>query len=42
MNDLLTIEQVFFQGALTVALPTIGKDLGFSESNLQWPNNVYS
>nr|GAT47431.1 predicted protein [Mycena chlorophos] len=33
---------VFFQGALTVALPTIGNELKFTQEDLQWPLNVYS
>ncbi|EIW83579.1 MFS general substrate transporter [Coniophora puteana RWD-64-598 SS2] len=31
---------LFLSGALTVAVPTIGKDLGFAEDALQWPVNV--
>ncbi|KAF7302550.1 MFS domain-containing protein [Mycena chlorophos] len=38
----VTTLNVFIQGALTVALPTIGKDLGFTQADLQWPVNVYS
>jgi len=33
---------VFLTGALTVALPSIGKDLHFKQADLQWPINVYS
>ncbi|KAF7337738.1 MFS domain-containing protein [Mycena sanguinolenta] len=50
LNDLILIVSVsgvttlnvFLSGALTVALPTIGKDLDFTQSNLQWPLNVYA
>ncbi|KAF7337696.1 MFS general substrate transporter [Mycena sanguinolenta] len=50
LNDLILIVSVsgvttlnvFLSGALTVALPTIGKDLHFTQSNLQWPLNVYA
>ncbi|KAJ6601340.1 major facilitator superfamily domain-containing protein [Mycena vulgaris] len=38
----VTTLNVFLSGALTVALPTIGKDLNFKESDLQWPLNVYA
>ncbi|KAK7044587.1 MFS general substrate transporter [Favolaschia claudopus] len=38
----VTTLNVFLSGALTVALPTIGKDLGFKQSELQWPVNVYA
>ncbi|KAG2070817.1 MFS general substrate transporter [Suillus decipiens] len=31
---------VFLLGAVTVALPTIRRDLNFQESNLYWPINV--
>ncbi|KAJ6544040.1 major facilitator superfamily domain-containing protein [Mycena capillaripes] len=50
LNDLVLIVSVsgvttlnvFLSGALTVALPTIGKDLNFKQSDLQWPLNVYA
>ncbi|KAF8173584.1 major facilitator superfamily domain-containing protein [Mycena galopus ATCC 62051] len=32
----------FLSGALTVAIPSIGKDLNIKEANLQWPLIVYS
>ncbi|KAJ7682956.1 major facilitator superfamily domain-containing protein [Mycena rosella] len=38
----VTTLNVFLSGALTVALPTIGKDLNFKQSDLQWPLNVYA
>ncbi|KZP16508.1 MFS general substrate transporter [Athelia psychrophila] len=38
----VTTLNTFFSGALTVALPTIGKDLHFKQADLQWPVNVYS
>ncbi|KAF7307454.1 MFS domain-containing protein [Mycena indigotica] len=38
----VTTLTVFFSGALTVALPTIGKDLSFRQADLQWPLNVYA
>ncbi|KAF7347388.1 MFS general substrate transporter [Mycena venus] len=38
----VTTLNVFLSGALTVALPTIGKDLHFKQSDLQWPLNVYA
>ncbi|KAF7325316.1 MFS general substrate transporter [Mycena venus] len=38
----VTTLNVFVSGALTVALPTIGKDLGFKQADLQWPLNVYA
>ncbi|KIJ59475.1 hypothetical protein HYDPIDRAFT_33163 [Hydnomerulius pinastri MD-312] len=38
----VTTLNVFLVGSITVALPTIGIDLKFQESNLHWPVNVYS
>ncbi|KAJ7496663.1 major facilitator superfamily domain-containing protein [Mycena latifolia] len=38
----VTTLSVFLSGALTVALPTIGKDLNISEADLQWPLTVSS
>ncbi|KAI0776576.1 major facilitator superfamily domain-containing protein [Trametes elegans] len=38
----VTILNIFVNGALIIALPTIGKALHFSESELQWPLNVYA
>ncbi|KAJ7508587.1 major facilitator superfamily domain-containing protein [Mycena galericulata] len=38
----VTTLNVFLSGALTVTLPTIGRDLHFQESDLQWPLNVYA
>ncbi|KAJ7134992.1 major facilitator superfamily domain-containing protein [Mycena crocata] len=38
----VTTLNVFLSGALTIALPTIGKDLNFKQSDLQWPLNVYA
>ncbi|KIK54808.1 hypothetical protein GYMLUDRAFT_48358 [Collybiopsis luxurians FD-317 M1] len=38
----VTTLNTFLSGALTVALPTIGHDLNFSQSALQWPVNVYN
>ncbi|KAJ6567324.1 major facilitator superfamily-domain-containing protein [Mycena vulgaris] len=38
----VTILNIFLSGALTVALPTIGKDLDLSEANLQWPVTIFS
>ncbi|KAJ7729261.1 major facilitator superfamily domain-containing protein [Mycena maculata] len=38
----VTTLNVFLSGALTVLLPTIGRDLRFKESDLQWPLNVYA
>lgn len=37
-----TILQTFYSGALTIALPTIGKQLGFSGQDLQWPVTMFS
>ncbi|KAJ6535086.1 major facilitator superfamily domain-containing protein [Mycena capillaripes] len=38
----VTTLNVFLNGALTVALPTIGKDLQFRQADLQWPLAVYA
>ncbi|KAG2118366.1 major facilitator superfamily domain-containing protein [Suillus clintonianus] len=38
----VTTLNVFLVGAVTVALPTIGKDLDFQEGDLYWPINVNS
>ncbi|KAJ6482010.1 major facilitator superfamily domain-containing protein [Mycena sanguinolenta] len=38
----VTTLNVFVNGALTVALPTIGKDLRFRQADLQWPLAVYA
>ncbi|KAI9069385.1 MFS general substrate transporter [Trametes sanguinea] len=38
----VTILNIFLNGALIIALPTIGKALDFSEAELQWPLNVYA
>ncbi|KAJ7157097.1 major facilitator superfamily domain-containing protein [Mycena filopes] len=38
----VTTLNVFLSGALTVALPTIGKDLHFKQSDLAWPLSVYA
>lgn len=38
----VTTLNVFLLGAVTVALPTIGRDLNFQEGNLYWPVNVNS
>ncbi|KAF4568600.1 hypothetical protein EYR40_009994 [Pleurotus pulmonarius] len=38
----VTTLNVFLSGALTVALPTIGKDLNFRQADLQWPVNVFA
>ncbi|KAG1824941.1 major facilitator superfamily domain-containing protein [Suillus subaureus] len=38
----VTTLNVFLIGAVTVALPTIGRDLNFREGNLYWPVNVNS
>ncbi|KAJ7185443.1 major facilitator superfamily-domain-containing protein [Mycena filopes] len=37
-----TTLNTFLSGALTIALPTIGKDLQLDEANLQWPLTVFS
>ncbi|CAO1615872.1 unnamed protein product [Parajaminaea phylloscopi] len=37
-----TILQTIYSGALTIALPTIGKQLGFSGQDLQWPLTMFS
>ncbi|KAJ6468826.1 major facilitator superfamily-domain-containing protein [Mycena sanguinolenta] len=37
-----TTLNVFLSGALTVAIPSIGKDLKIIEANLQWPLTVFS
>ena len=34
--------QIFVNGALIIALPTLGKALNFTEAELQWPLNVYA
>ena len=36
------MSQIFLTGATAVAITTIGKDLNFKQSDLQWPLNVYS
>lgn len=38
----LNILQIFLTGATAVAITTIGRDLDFKQSDLQWPLNVYS
>ncbi|KAF9493130.1 MFS general substrate transporter [Pleurotus eryngii] len=38
----VTTLNVFLSGALTVALPTIGRDLDFKQADLQWPLNVFA
>ncbi|GJE97159.1 MFS general substrate transporter [Phanerochaete sordida] len=38
----VTVLSVFTSGATSVAITTIGRDLGFSQEDLQWPVNVYS
>ncbi|KAI1795258.1 major facilitator superfamily domain-containing protein [Ganoderma leucocontextum] len=38
----VTILNIFVNGALIIALPTLGKALDFSESELQWPLDVYA
>ncbi|KAJ7590083.1 major facilitator superfamily domain-containing protein [Mycena floridula] len=38
----ITTLNVFLAGGLTVALPSIGKDLNFKQADLQWPVNVFS
>ncbi|KAF7349750.1 MFS general substrate transporter [Mycena sanguinolenta] len=50
LNDALVVAtvcgattlNVFLSGALTVAIPSIGKDLDIIEANLQWPLTVFS
>ncbi|KAF7349747.1 MFS general substrate transporter [Mycena sanguinolenta] len=50
LNDALVVAtvcgattlNVFLSGALTVAIPSIGKDLNIIEANLQWPLTVFS
>ncbi|KIJ26063.1 hypothetical protein M422DRAFT_272920 [Sphaerobolus stellatus SS14] len=37
----VTTLNVFVQGALTVAITSIGKDLRFRETDLQWPVNAF-
>lgn len=37
-----TVLQSYFSGALTVALPSIGDQLGLSGQSLQWPLSIYS
>jgi len=37
----VTTLNVFLQGALTVAITIIGKDLDFKEADLHWPINVF-
>ncbi|KAF7370105.1 MFS general substrate transporter [Mycena sanguinolenta] len=37
-----TTLNAFLSGALTVAIPSIGKDLNIIEANLQWPLTVFS
>ncbi|KAJ6614652.1 major facilitator superfamily-domain-containing protein [Mycena sp. CBHHK59/15] len=37
-----TTLSMFLSGALTVSVPTIGKDLHFQEADLQWPVTVFS
>ncbi|EMD34687.1 hypothetical protein CERSUDRAFT_116875 [Gelatoporia subvermispora B] len=38
----VTVLSVFLSGATSVAITTIGRDLSFRQSDLQWPLNVYS
>ncbi|KAI0760003.1 major facilitator superfamily domain-containing protein [Fomes fomentarius] len=38
----VTILNIFVNGALIIALPTLGKALDFTEAELQWPLNVYA
>ncbi|THV01071.1 MFS general substrate transporter [Dendrothele bispora CBS 962.96] len=38
----ITTLNVFLSGALTVALPAIGRDLNFKQADLQWPVNVFN
>ncbi|KAJ7185431.1 major facilitator superfamily-domain-containing protein [Mycena filopes] len=38
----VTTLNMFLSGALTIALPTIGKDLQLNEADLQWPLTVFS
>ncbi|KAJ6606046.1 major facilitator superfamily-domain-containing protein [Mycena vulgaris] len=38
----ITTLNMFLSGALTVAIPTIGRDLKFQEGDLQWPVTVFS
>ncbi|EKM56493.1 uncharacterized protein PHACADRAFT_207718 [Phanerochaete carnosa HHB-10118-sp] len=38
----VTILSIFLTGATSVAITTIGRDLNFSQEDLQWPLNVYS
>ncbi|KAH9934303.1 major facilitator superfamily domain-containing protein [Fomitopsis serialis] len=38
----VTILNIFVNGALIIALPTMGKALHFTESEMQWPLNVYA
>ncbi|KAG8948059.1 hypothetical protein FRC04_010101 [Tulasnella sp. 424] len=38
----VTMLETFLSGALTIALPSVAKDLGISAANLQWPVSMYS
>ncbi|KAI0075980.1 hypothetical protein K474DRAFT_1663636 [Panus rudis PR-1116 ss-1] len=38
----VTVLSIFLTGATTVAITTIGKDLNFKQSDLQWPLNVFA
>ncbi|OCH84235.1 major facilitator superfamily MFS-1 [Obba rivulosa] len=38
----VTVLSVFLTGATSVAITTIGRDLSFKQSDLQWPLNVFS
>ncbi|KAJ7581456.1 major facilitator superfamily domain-containing protein [Mycena floridula] len=38
----VTTLNMYLSGALTIALPTIGEDLDFKQSDLQWPVSIYS
>lgn len=38
----VTVLSIFLTGATNVAITTIGRDLNFTQEDLQWPLNVYS
>ncbi|KAH8827157.1 major facilitator superfamily domain-containing protein [Flagelloscypha sp. PMI_526] len=38
----VTTLNMYLSGALTIAIPTIGRDLGMSQAEMQWPLTVYS
>ncbi|TFK52209.1 hypothetical protein OE88DRAFT_1657326 [Heliocybe sulcata] len=40
-RDYLSHNQVYIYGAITVAVPSIGRDLNFTEADLPWPVQAF-